>query len=199
MKHLACILSLALSLSAGCASSPTEPSTEPPPAASTERSSGGAAPHQRIDPLATAPEAPPPPPPPPPPTDLTPAGFPPPPPYTEVQARLRSGGSGAQCFQHNVIQADLTEAVADGDLDGDHHPERVWQTPDCLVVIRQGATAWEIARLTPRAVAREVDRVRLRITGPEGARVLEVTDTRESPLSRESYRYRWDGRDLQSL
>jgi hypothetical protein len=122
--------------------------------------------------------------------------FPPPPEYPEVQGELRGDPRGQRCFVHNVITADLTAAYADADFDGDGRPERIWQVPDCLVVIVQGAARWEIALLEGRPIPRGIDAVSLRAVSRAGGTVLRVTDTRSEPVSHEVNHWRWTGQAL---
>jgi hypothetical protein len=94
---------------------------------------------------------------------------------------------------HNVLAASLDESYADGDLDGDGRPERYFQLPDCLAVIVQGATLWEIPALFSRRVGGNIEAVTLRIT-QRGGPTLEVTDLEGT--QRQTRRFRWDGHAL---
>ena len=84
----------------------------------------------------------------------------------------------------------------DGDFDGDGRPERMWQLPDCIAVIVQGAERWEIPELANRQVQRDVDAVTLRAVQRAGGLMLEITDTRSEPVSHEVNRFRWTGSHL---
>lgn len=76
-----------------------------------------------------------------------------------------------------MIAADLTETFADGDFNGDGAPERVYQTPDCLVVVAQQGGRWELAAIASRTVGRAVEAVRLRaVPGPGGRLLVEAVD-----------------------
>lgn len=109
---------------------------------------------------------------------------------------LRNSQAGARCFAHNVGTVDVQEAYADGDFDNDGKPDRVWQLPDCLVVMVQGAEHWEFPGIISRPVPRGMDSVSLRAVERNGALVVEVRDSRDEPRTREVHRYRWNGHDL---
>lgn len=117
--------------------------------------------------------------------------------YTEIQAHLRGSARGQRCFQNNVIAADLTESYLDADFDGDGTGERVFQTPDCLVVTTQREGRWQVAAMASRTVERDVEAVRLRSGNAGGRTVLEVTDLRGT--QRTTTRWRFTGTTLDAL
>jgi len=95
-----------------------------------------------------------------------------------------------------MIMAVLVDAYVDADFDGDGRPERIFQLPDCLAVITQGADRWEIPVVVSRPVPRDMERVTLRAVRHNGVLTTEVRDSRDEPHTRDVYYFRWTGRAL---
>ena len=179
------VLIFAVVASLGCGGTSEAPAAAPEPVTQRANTSGD---ERAAIPEATVAPAPPPPAPPPPAPPATPrVNFPR---YTEIQAYLQQSPRGQRCFQNNIISASLTETFVDGDFDGDGAPERVFQTPDCLVVAAQRGERWEVSALGPRRVGGNVEAVRLRTAAGAGGRpVIEAVDLEGTRRTITRWRY----------
>jgi hypothetical protein len=95
-----------------------------------------------------------------------------------------------------MVRANLAEAYVDSDLDMNGEMERVFQLPDCIAVMIEGEGRWDVPAIEFRAMPDDFNTASLVQTTHNGQRVLEVRYGRDSPRTREVYRYRWDGTRL---
>ena len=95
-----------------------------------------------------------------------------------------------------MVRANLAEAFVDSDLNMDGEMERIYQLPDCIAVFKEFGDHWDVAAFELRGMPDDFDSVSLRQSTHMGQRVLEARYLRDSPRTREIYRYRWDGTRL---